>query len=89
MASEYKAKVFKSGNSMAVRLPKGSGLVEGDEVTLVAHADGGFTFWRVSDAAAILDSLYGTFSSGFMAAGRGDIEQADRDWSTPSRHEAA
>jgi antitoxin VapB len=33
--------------------------------------------------------LYGAFSSGFMADGRGDTEQEERDWSKPSRDEAA
>ncbi|TZG27480.1 AbrB/MazE/SpoVT family DNA-binding domain-containing protein [Sphingomonas montanisoli] len=34
MAEEYRAKVFKSGNSVALRLPKGLGLKEGTEVLL-------------------------------------------------------
>ena len=88
MINEYKAKVFKAGNSVALRLPKSAGFSDGDEVTLVAHGDGGFSFWRLSDAAAVLDGLYGAFSPSFMAAGRGDIEQAERDWSTP-RDQAA
>jgi len=34
MAKEYRAKVFKSGNSVALRLPKALGLKEGDEMVL-------------------------------------------------------
>ncbi len=34
MSEEYKAKVFKSGNSLALRLPKALGLEEGAEMTL-------------------------------------------------------
>ncbi|EZP57192.1 MULTISPECIES: AbrB/MazE/SpoVT family DNA-binding domain-containing protein [Sphingomonas] len=34
MANEYRAKVFKSGNSVALRLPKALGLKEGDEMIL-------------------------------------------------------
>lgn len=34
MAEEYRAKVFKSGNSLALRLPKALGLKEGAEVVL-------------------------------------------------------
>jgi antitoxin VapB len=34
MAKEYRAKVFKSGNSMALRLPKALGLEEGTEMVL-------------------------------------------------------
>ncbi len=34
MSKEYKAKVFKSGNSLALRLPKELGLKEGSEMVL-------------------------------------------------------
>ena len=87
--AEFTAKTFKSGNSVALRLPKALGLLEGEELVLGPHANGTFSFWRQSDAAKVLDSLYGAFSPGFMAGGRGDIEQEDRDWSKPERHQAA
>lgn len=35
---EYRGKVFKSGNSVALRLPKGLGLTEGAEMRLVREA---------------------------------------------------
>ncbi|MCJ8157840.1 AbrB/MazE/SpoVT family DNA-binding domain-containing protein [Sphingomonas sp. LaA6.9] len=34
MNKEYRAKVFKSGNSLALRLPKALGLEEGTEMVL-------------------------------------------------------
>jgi antitoxin VapB len=34
MSEEYRAKVFKSGNSVALRLPKALGLRDGDEMIL-------------------------------------------------------
>ena len=34
MSKEYRAKVFKSGNSLALRLPKALGLEEGSEMIL-------------------------------------------------------
>ncbi|WP_068072644.1 AbrB/MazE/SpoVT family DNA-binding domain-containing protein [Novosphingobium lentum] len=34
MNKEYRAKVFKSGNSMALRLPKALGIEEGSEMVL-------------------------------------------------------
>lgn len=89
MSNEYRAKVFKSGNSLALRLPKGIGLTDGDDVTIVTHADGSCSFWRDSDAASVLDSLYGAFSPGFMAGGRGDIDQEARDWDGASHGKAA
>lgn len=89
MAREWKSKTFKSGNSVAMRLPKALGFEEGDEVRLVPHADGTFSFWRVADDAAILASLYGSMSPGFMADGRGDIEQEERAWDRDSGRSAA
>lgn len=34
MVKEYRAKTFKSGNSVALRLPKGLGVREGEEMVL-------------------------------------------------------
>ena len=39
-AGVYRAKVFKSGNSLALRLPKALGLVEGSEMVLRKVATG-------------------------------------------------
>jgi antitoxin VapB len=87
--TEFTAKTFKSGNSVALRLPKALGLREGDEVTIVPHADGSFSFYRESDAKRVFMSLYGSMSPGFMVDGRGDIEQEERDWSAPANPAAA
>ena len=38
MNDEYLGKVFKSGNSAALRLPKGLGIPEGTEVRMVKEA---------------------------------------------------
>lgn len=81
MSEEYKAKVFKSGNSVALRLPKALGITEGDDIVIAPHADGSFTFWKEDDGLKVLMGLYGSFSPGFMSEGRGDIEQTERDWS--------
>lgn len=80
MAKEWTTKTFKSGNSVALRLPKALGFVEGDDVVVVPHSDGTFSFWKESDGLKVLMSLYGSMSPGFMKDGRGDIEQDDRDW---------
>ncbi|HEX8402843.1 MAG TPA: AbrB/MazE/SpoVT family DNA-binding domain-containing protein [Allosphingosinicella sp.] len=90
MAREWKTKTFKSGNSVAVRLPKSLGIVEGEELVIVPHADGSLSVWKESQSLDVLMSLYGAFSPGFMAGGRGDIEQEDYDWSrAPTRDQAA
>ncbi len=80
MAHEWRTRSFKSGNSVAIRLPKALGFVEGDEVVLLPHSDGTYSFWKESDGLKVLMSLYGSMSPGFMKDGRGDIEQDDRDW---------
>lgn len=80
MSEEYLGKVFKSGNSVALRLPKGLGFEEGDEVVFVPHPDGTLSFWKANDGLQVLLGLYGSMSAGFMKDGRGDTEQDDRDW---------
>ena len=90
MGREWKSKTFKSGNSLAMRLPKAMGFVEGDDVIVVPHSDGSFSFWKESDAKAVFMNLYGSVSKGFMTGGRGDIEQDDYDWeSAPVQTKAA
>ncbi len=89
MGKEYTTKTFKSGNSVALRLPKGLGLIEGDEVVICPHANGTFSFWKESDAKKVFMSLYGSMSPGFMKDGRGDIEQDEYEWSRPSDSAAA
>lgn len=89
MVREWHAKVFKAGNSLALRLPKVLGFEEGEEVVVVPHDGGTFSFWRKRDNLEVLMSLYGSMSPGFMADGRGDIEQEERDWSRPQRDQAA
>ena len=42
----YRAKVFKSGNSLALRLPAGLGLEAGMEMDLMVQADGSYTLRR-------------------------------------------
>ncbi len=40
MGKEYRAKVFKSGNSLALRIPKGLGLREGEVMRLREERQG-------------------------------------------------
>lgn len=42
MSEEYRGKVFKSGNSVALRLPKGLGIAEGTEVRMVREGQMAF-----------------------------------------------
>lgn len=54
MSNEYRAKVFKSGNSVALRLPKGLGIKEGTEM-LVREEHNKFTFEPVDGPKRKLD----------------------------------
>ena len=89
MAREWRTKTFKSGNSLAIRLPKAAGFTEGDDVIVVPHDDGSYSMWKESSAKDVLMSLYGSMSTGYMRDGRGDIEQSERDWSRPAAAKAA
>ena len=54
MTREYRAKVFKSGNSLALRLPKALGLEEGTEM-IVREEHGEFRFEPVDKPKAKID----------------------------------
>src|SRR3546814_6268357 len=54
MTKEYRAKVFKSGNSVALRLPKALGLKAGEEM-IVREERGKFEFEPVEDEARRID----------------------------------
>ncbi|HMO76810.1 MAG TPA: AbrB/MazE/SpoVT family DNA-binding domain-containing protein [Sphingopyxis sp.] len=54
MAKEYRAKVFKSGNSLALRLPKALGLKEGTEM-VVREERGEFRFEPADKPKAKID----------------------------------
>jgi antitoxin VapB len=49
MGDEYRARIFKSGNSVALRLPKALGLKEGTEV--IVREEGGEFVFRPADEA--------------------------------------
>lgn len=89
MAKQWKAKTFKSGNSVAMRLPKAMGFEEGEDVVVVPHDDGSFSLWKAGKSLDVLMGLYGSMSPGFMKRGRGDIDQSERAWDKPVRKTAA
>lgn len=82
MSDEYKAKIFKSGNSLALRLPKALGLEEGTEMTL-RESHGKYTFEPVDAPARKID-LTGIAGSmpGLEPLSREDREFDERepDW---------
>ena len=54
MTKEYRAKVFKSGNSLALRLPKALGIEEGTEM-IVREERGEFRFEPADKPKAKID----------------------------------
>jgi antitoxin VapB len=51
----YRAKVFKSGNSLALRLPAELGLQAGVEMELEVGSDGVHTFWPAAQPKRKID----------------------------------
>jgi len=73
--AEYRAKVFKSGNSVALRLPKALGVKEGTE-KLVREEHSKFTFEPLDAPKKKLDiSGFAGKMPGFKPAPREDFEE--------------
>lgn len=85
MSEEYKTKVFKSGNSVALRLPKALGIKEGTEMIL-REQHGSFTAFPVDAVPKKIDV------SGFagkapwlkpLTREERDFEDSPRVWDDP------
>lgn len=83
MSDEYRAKVFKSGNSVALRLPKALGLKDGDEMVL-REDRGKYAFEPVPTAGKKTD-LTGIWGScpGLKPVARVDFDPSPRIWDDP------
>ncbi|TGX52341.1 AbrB/MazE/SpoVT family DNA-binding domain-containing protein [Sphingomonas gei] len=84
MTKEYRAKTFKSGNSLALRLPKGLGIREGQEMVL-REDRGKFAFEPAPKEGRKIDltGIYGSMPN----LSRMPVDEADRDWSSDSRRD--
>lgn len=80
MTKEYRAKVFKSGNSIALRLPKALGLKAGDEM-VVREERGKFEFEPAAVESDRID-LTGIWGScrGLKPVERLPMESRELDW---------
>lgn len=73
---EYQGKTFKSGNSVALRLPKGLGVPEGVEVNLVKEAHMTFRVEPVAPPRKTIDvSGFAGKLPGFKPAPREDFDE--------------
>jgi antitoxin VapB len=76
MSEEYLGKTFKSGNSVALRLPKGLGVAEGTEVRMVREAPMSFRVEPLDQPRRKIDiSGFAGKLPGFTPAPREDFEE--------------
>ncbi len=79
------AKVFKNGNSTAVRIPAAFGLKPGDEMELIAANDGSVVMRkRTPGLGGLVEALWG-LPDDFMEGGRDDTPPQERDWDAIER----
>jgi antitoxin VapB len=77
-----RTRVFKSGNSLAVRIPKELAIVEAaDEVEIEQIGNTLVVRPLRHQTLAGLADVFASFPSGFMSEGRERHEQKERDWS--------
>ncbi len=75
MSKEYRAKVFKSGNSVALRLPKELGLKEG-AIMILREERSEFVFKAAEEPRKTIDvSGFWGKASGIKLASREDFEE--------------
>lgn len=77
MGKEYRGKVFKSGNSVALRLPKALGIEEGTEMIL-REERGKYIFEKIENKGRKVD-LTGIYGS-IPGLKRLPEEEVARDW---------
>lgn len=78
-------RVFKSGNSLAVRIPKELAFVNGAQDVEVERVGNTLVLRPVvQQAIGDLMPILSMFSASFMAEGREWHEQRERDWSGTS-----
>ncbi len=82
MSKEYRAKVFKSGNSVALRLPKALGLREGEEMIL-REEGGKYAFEPAPEASQRIDltGIYGSIPGiSPLSADDRQLDNYEPDW---------
>lgn len=80
MGKEYRAKVFKSGNSLALRLPKGLGLKEGSTMVL-REEHSGYRFEPEEAPKRRIDvSKFAGRAPWLKPISREDFDDSPRDW---------
>lgn len=74
-------RVFKSGNSLAVRIPKELGFVDGAQDIDIERIGNTLVLRRVQpETIGDLSDILAAFPASFMAEGREFHEEQERDW---------
>lgn len=78
-------RVFKSGNSLAVRIPKELGFVDAAQDVDVERVGNTLVLRLVEhETLADIGNVLALFSPGFMAEGREFHDERERDWGQAS-----
>lgn len=78
-------RVFKSGNSLAVRIPKELGFVDAAQDVEVERVGNTLVLRKVQpDTLADIGGIFSQFSPGFLAEGREFQPDTERDWAPTS-----
>ena len=76
-------RVFKSGNSLAVRIPKELGFVHAPQGVEVERVGNTLVLQPVArETLSDIGDIFAMFSASFMAEGREFHEEKTRDWRT-------
>ncbi len=79
-----RTRVFKSGNSLAVRIPKELGFVDVAQDVEVERVGNTLVLRLVEhETLADIGQIFSMFSPDFMAEGREFHEEQARDWDRP------
>ncbi|MBI4755754.1 MAG: AbrB/MazE/SpoVT family DNA-binding domain-containing protein [Betaproteobacteria bacterium] len=79
-------RIFKSGNSLAVRIPKELAIAEASQEVEIEKVGNTLVLRPVSrQTLAGVGKIFAMFSPDFMAEGREFHEEAERDWSAFER----
>ncbi len=79
-------RVFQSGNSLAVRIPKEMAFVEAAQDVVIERVGNTLVIRPVPQRSlAGIAEVFAGFSSEFMAGGREFHEETARDWLLPER----
>lgn len=81
-----RTRVFKSGNSLAVRIPKELGFVDAAQEIDVERVGNTLVLRLVEqETLADIGKVFSMFSPDFMADGREFQEEHERDWGSVSQ----